>query len=384
MRGLEARELSWLSRAPLAAALLVVTTGVAATALAWLSGVREVAALLVMVLMTAVGAAFATIRTASLKRAIHDSIDAVADNLAALAEGAPPRPSRADELSMELVLACEALGSRLREADAHAKADVEAAHETDRERLGFLADFSHELRTPLNSILGFSHILSSESDGPLDADGREAVGIILVSGENLHALVEDVLDLTALETSQLTLTTRAVSLSDVGDDVVGSAQVHAAQRQVSLTVEHAALNVVAFGDEKRLRRILWNLVGRAIRSSDRGAIRVVIRRLEKSGGERGAATVTVSDEGRRMSRGERDALMRGTVEEADSREGVGLGLRVAGRLVRLHGGTLHVDSTGTGSRVEIVVPEATKDEVRWANQSRASLIGGPSDEGEAS
>lgn len=364
----KARELSTLQRAPRSAALIVLSMGASLVALAWAVGVSSPVALGAAGLVVLSGAAFALSRTAKEQAALNTSIDSVSAALSAWADGVSAKATIEHPLTSELSAACTRLLRRLERAEEETNRHGRAAREADRDRLAFLADFSHELRTPLNSILGFAHVLESEAEGPLDAEGREAIAIILASGEQLRALIEDVLDLTALETDALEGTARPVDITGIAEEITRTAQGVAQHKGVKLAFD-ATPDVVASFDEKRLRRILWNLISRALRATEAGTVTVVVRRSDDGG-----ATVSVIDEGKPVSRLEREAIESGTLDESPSREGIGIGLGVAGRIVRHFGGRIVIADPPRGGSIRLVLPTASQAQIDHADATRASMV----------
>lgn len=369
------RELRSLEQSPRSSALLAVLSGASILIVAASLGVRSVSALVVASLAVGTSVAWVVVRATRARAEIAASVDSIGARLTAWTEGRAPDPVVAHAMTRALGAACVDLVARLERAEREASRHRAAAEEADRERLGFLADFSHELRTPLNSILGFAHILESGAEGPLGADGVEAVGVIVASGEQLRALVEDVLDLTALETGAMELSPRPVDLGAAASEVTRAAQVVANQKKLEVVRPSAPL-VFAMGDEKRLRRVFWNLITRAIRVTDEGQVLVGVEEVE---GDPGRAVFFVEDVGRAPTPLELRALSEGFLDEATTREGVGIGLAVAGRLISRLRGRIDVASHGRRTRIRVELQRATPDEVSSAEQSRPSMRGGRRD-----
>jgi signal transduction histidine kinase len=234
--------------------------------------------------------------------------------------------------------------------------DLSQADALDRARARFLATLSHELRTPLNAILGFADVLLSEVDGPLTASAREDLSVIRTSGEHLRALIDDVLDLSALEMGSLRLERRAVDAYAIAEEVVRAAapQVQEKGLSISLSGDRATM---AWADARRLRQILGNLVGNAVKFTGEGRVEVVVHRYD------GAVVIDVTDTGPGIPEAERAGVFeeyRQVGDLASRRKGTGLGLAIARRLTAMHEGQLSLASeTGKGSifRVELPTPE---------------------------
>ncbi|HEY4121570.1 MAG TPA: histidine kinase dimerization/phospho-acceptor domain-containing protein, partial [Byssovorax sp.] len=223
-----------------------------------ISFVNAVAALTVLLLGIAVPVAVAFTKDA------RDDVLYVTRRIADMArlEADPagePVPIRSlDQLGV-LTAAFDVLVGRFAAAERSYRADLSEAASIDRERAAFLAGLSHELRTPLNAILGFAHVLESEVDGPLGEEEREYVRIIGTSGEHLRTLIDDVLDLSALETGQLKLSRKPTDLVDVAEEVVREASATARDKPIEL-LARGERGLFAFADRARVRQILTNLV----------------------------------------------------------------------------------------------------------------------------
>jgi signal transduction histidine kinase len=361
---------------------VVSLSGAALVGLAWACGVTSISALSAALLVVGASAAWAMTRVARAQAEIAASVDSVGQRLVAWADGTAATEVVERPETSTLVAACSDLVGRLEHAEKDAARHRAAAQEADRERLAFLADFSHELRTPLNSILGFAHVLESGSEGPLGPEGVEAIGIIVASGEQLKTLVEDVLDLTALETGALELAPRPVDLGELATEVTRTAQLVANQKKLVLAIS-VAPGVFARGDEKRLRRILWNLLSRGIRATEAGAVDVEVKAIAGEG-DSARARFTVRDAGKPLSKLEREALVHGMLDEATTREGIGIGLAVAGRLVRRLGGVVDILTLEPGTSIAVELPLATAEEIAWADKSRPSMRGQRPPTGEGS
>jgi signal transduction histidine kinase len=254
-----------------------------------------------------------------------------------------------------LTVAFNALVDRFAAARAAYQSDLERVHAADRDRAAFLAAVSHELRSPLNAILGFADVLTTEVDGPLSEDAREEVGQIRGSGAHLLDLINDILELSAIESGQLKLARCRVDLGAIAFDVVREAAGLLGDRPVALRVE-AVEGVVALGDPKRIRQILTNLVGNAVKFTQRGDVVVRVGR------EEGFARLSVCDTGPGISPEERSIIFdeyKQSKDERPRRRGTGLGLAITKRLVTMHGGRIRLESEiGRGSDFDVLLPLA--------------------------
>jgi signal transduction histidine kinase len=252
-----------------------------------------------------------------------------------------------------LTIAFNALVDRFTAAQGSYQSDLERVRAADRDRAAFLAAVSHELRSPLNAILGFADILMTEVDGPLSPEAREEVEQIRGSGKHLLDLINDILEFSALESGQLKLSRSRVDLAAVAWEVVREAAGIVGARPVSVRIEGEA-GVFARADQRRVRQVLTNLVGNAIKFTQRGEVVVDV------GSEGRYARVSVRDTGPGISPQERAVIFeeyKQTKEERARRRGTGLGLAIARRLVLMHGGRIEVESeVGHGSTFKVLMP----------------------------
>ncbi|XXX74968.1 HAMP domain-containing sensor histidine kinase [Sorangium sp. So ce134] len=322
---------------------------------------NAVAALTTLLLGVAVAVAL------SFTKAAREDVDYLRERITAMARGqgqgqsasstdliqTEPVPIRSLDQVGLLTAAFNLLITRFAAAERSYRADLQQASAMDRERSAFLAGLSHELRTPLNAILGFAHVLESEVDGPLSQDAREALSVIRQSGEHLRTLIDDILDLSALETGKLQLSRRAVNLRALVDQVMREASAAARDKPIQLRVtgDHGLL---AHADPRRVRQILTNLVSNAVKFTARGSVTVHIAARGRY------ATIAVQDTGPGIPPEETSAVFeeyRQTGDVRSRRAGTGLGLSIARRLVMMHGGTIQLESElGRGSTFTITLP----------------------------
>jgi signal transduction histidine kinase len=261
-----------------------------------------------------------------------------------------------------LTVAFNEIVERFAAAQRGYQSDLERVRAADRDRAAFLAAISHELRSPLNAILGFAEVLMAEVDGPLSADAREEVEQIVGSGKHLLDLINDILELSALESGQLKLSRSRVDLASIAGEVVREAAGLVGTRPVAVRMEGEP-SVFARADPKRVRQVVTNLVGNAIKFTQAGEVVVDV------GHEGRFARLSVRDTGPGISEQQRALLFqeyKQTKEERARRRGTGLGLAISRRLALMHGGTIQIESElGRGSTFKVLLPawEATaKDE----------------------
>jgi signal transduction histidine kinase len=270
-------------------------------------------------------------------------------------EGQPagkPIPVRSVDQVGLLTSAFNMLVDRFTAAEQAYRHDLEGALTYDRERSAFLAALSHELRTPLNAILGFTDVLLSEVDGVLSQDAHESLNVVRSSGEHLRSLIDDILDLSALESGELRLSRQNVDVLAISEEVVREARIMAQLKPIEIRL--SGTPSIAYADARRVRQVLGNVIGNAVKFTAEG--RVDVRVSSRSD----VAVVTVDDTGPGIAHDDQESIFEEYRQSGDinvQRVGTGLGLAISRRLVQMHGGTIEVKSQlGSGSTFEILLP----------------------------
>jgi signal transduction histidine kinase/CheY-like chemotaxis protein len=261
---------------------------------------------------------------------------------------------------------------------------AEAANEAKTE---FLANMSHELRTPLNGILGMNSLLLNSG---LTQAQRRAAEVVQWSGEALLALLNDVLDFAKIEAGQLRLENKEFALIDLVDDCLGALSFKAEQQGLKLRWLPAPdLPRWLEGDPSRLRQILFNLVGNAVKFTQEGSV-VVRARVESRGEENCLLHFSVQDSGIGIPSEKVERLFQrfSQVDTTISRRfgGTGLGLAIAKELIERMGGKIGVESqVGEGStfwftvKMQIAHP-AQEHEAAWQAAGDQVVVINPDEE----
>jgi signal transduction histidine kinase len=237
---------------------------------------------------------------------------------------------------------------------------LERARAAEKARSMFFSIVSHDIRTPLNAILGYSELLQFGIDSEAERD--EAIKSIRVSGTTLLQLVNDVLDLAKMDAGELALQPEPVRLSQLTDEVFSSFRMAAAEKGLELVNQTGGVPMVLL-DGHRFRQILFNLVGNAVKFTERGSVTVAASCVGTG------IEVSVSDTGCGIAP---DLLTRifdpfvqalDPSHSADRAGGTGLGLSICRRLVEAMGGELDVESElGKGTTFRARIPGVSKVE----------------------
>lgn len=250
--------------------------------------------------------------------------------------------ARAEEQSKRIESqkkAFAALAENYREAADQAKS-------ADMTKSVFIANMSHEIRTPMNGVIG---MLTALQKTDLSPDQKRFAEIAQKSANGLLYMINDILDMSKIESGKMTLSQAEFSLSDTIDIVVESLKHNATKKGLELRVDiDDATPELLIGDETRLRQVLFNLAGNAVKFTDSGFVTISVKDAGQGEDNRNALLFSVSDTGIGISK-EDTARLFNRFERADSdrvREttGAGLGLAIANDLVNLMGGKLRCES----------------------------------------
>lgn len=254
----------------------------------------------------------------------------------------------------------------------------DAAEAANKAKSLFLANMSHELRTPLNAILGFSSMM--RRDPQLAAGQRESLDIINRSGEHLLTLINDVLEMAKIEAGRLQLEVAPFDLGAMVRDVAEMMEIRAREKGLSLLLDQSSeFPRFIRGDEARLRQILINLVGNAVKFTRVGGVTI---RLGTRMNDRRHLLIEVADTGPGIRPEDCERLFEPFVQltEEAALRGTGLGLTITRQFVQMMGGRIGVESEpGRGSlfRVDVPVELAAPEEAlpETAGDRRGEVAG---------
>jgi PAS domain S-box-containing protein len=235
----------------------------------------------------------------------------------------------------------------------------EAAETASRTKSEFLANMSHEIRTPLNGILGMLYLLQHT---PLSLEQQEYLQNAVKSSKRLTGLLSDILDISRIEAGKMTIIDDVFSLEGLQDSIAEIFHPAAREKGLDLRFRLApSLPTHLIGDEARVRQILFNLVGNAIKFTNNGSVGVEITLLPSARANQARVLFTVSDTGIGISDTQLKDIFEPFVQAEDSytrqHQGAGLGLSIVRKLVRIMDGDLAVDNRpGIGTDMYLVLP----------------------------
>ncbi|MBM4207463.1 MAG: response regulator [Gammaproteobacteria bacterium] len=227
-----------------------------------------------------------------------------------------------------------------------------AAEQANQAKDQFLAKISHELRTPLNGISGFAQLL--EKKPTLTDDDKKQVGIIRQCASDLLKLINDILDISAMDTRLIKLEKGDFNLARLLSEVVRVCKLKADEKKLQLITQNNCLPRTFTGDEKRIKQIIVNLIDNAIKYTREGVVTVSTSYVD------GVLHLSVADTGCGIKKSDLERIFSPFVQISSddfTQEGIGLGLSIANELVRLMNGEITVTSQpGVGSLFKVILP----------------------------
>jgi two-component system sensor histidine kinase/response regulator len=293
--------------------------------------------------------------------------------------------SQEDVNFLKLVGEIIAMGRVRHQAEQALRVAKEAAEAANRAKSTFLANMSHELRTPLNAILGFAQLM--ERDTTLTGKQRESLATINRSGEHLLNLINDVLDMSKIEAGRILLHSEPFDLHQLLQTLQDMFQIRARAKHLSLRFEIAA-NMPRYinADEGKLRQVLINLLGNAVKFTSNGTVilrtSAEMRRLDNLQNQPCILYFEIEDTGRGIVTAEMDKLFQPFVQTSSTNqaiEGTGLGLAISRQFVRLMGGDINCTSSlGRGStfrfNIQVTLAEALQEKPQFTTGKVIGLV----------
>ncbi|MCB9233609.1 MAG: response regulator [Bacteroidia bacterium] len=230
----------------------------------------------------------------------------------------------------------------------HAK---QLAEKSAKSKEDFLANMSHEIRTPMNAIMGFSKLLIQT---PLTAEQREYLKAINSSGDTLMVIINDILDLSKIEAGKLRFESRDFDLRELVSSLVDVFQPRLREKNLTLKTQiDPGVPQIVVGDPVRLNQVLLNLVGNAIKFTEKGSVRIEINEIAQSEGK-SKLEFHVTDSGIGIAEDKQDEIFasfaQASTDTTRKYGGTGLGLTISKRIIELQGGKIGVKSeVGVGS-----------------------------------
>lgn len=268
----------------------------------------------------------------------------------------------------------------VRERTAELSVALSRAESANRAKSVFLSNMSHELRTPLNAVIGFSQLL--QNDPVLGAPQKEQLAMINRSGHHLLTLINDILELSKIESGRTELQLLPVDLYGLFESVLEMLRLRASQGGIALKLDVAGAPPVIVADGPKLRQVLLNLLSNAVKFTERGSVTLQVR---GSAAERDTVRLrfAVIDTGPGISQDDRNRIFQPFIQAGNpsSQAGTGLGLTISREFVQLMGGDLQLQSApGAGSTFSFTLTVQQRPGALSPAQARERVAGLPESE----
>ena len=260
------------------------------------------------------------------------------------------------DIKSEIIL----VSQKTHKADEDSKTDFLAMF-TRPQQVSFLASMSHELKTPLTSIIGFTRMILKGISGEINEEQENQLNIILNSANHLHELINDVLDITKIEVKKLEIRKDSFNLVEELVKLKETFSIATSEKGLEFFIDSPE-TLTIYNDKKRINQILINLIGNAIKFTDKGKISIKVKRKNE------IAVISVKDTGPGIREEDLKKLFKPfsqIIEPGKIKEGSGLGLHLSKKLANLLGGDISVKSKfGKGSTFKLVL-ELKEEEIPY-------------------
>ncbi len=285
----------------------------------------------------------------------NDEIGILCEGFNNLLQQIQTRIKERDAAESALQKAYDGLESKVAERTAELASANSRLQELDRLKSMFMASMSHELRTPLNSIIGFTGLLLMGLTGELNAEQKTQLGMVKSSAQHLLSLINDILDISKIESGRVQLVMEEFDLHQVVEEVVSSLHPQADKKGLAL-VHNSEPGLLVTNDRRRVKQILMNLVTNAVKFTDEGSVKVVIDRREDQ-----RISLSVRDTGIGIAPEDMEKLFQPfqqiDMTSTKRHEGTGLGLYLCSKLMEMLQGEVKAESRlGEGSMFTMSIP----------------------------